>query len=167
MWRRFLQWVADRRPTRTYDVEGRPLFHRTYLFGGRTWVVFLRHYMRSDPERGVYDHPARCAGMVLAGGYEDVYLRGIGREGIDYGVRRRRPFVPFWFDEHRFHKVRLDWSPGWPGKEDCTNWSLFLVRYLDKEWGFVESRTTTTRSGRQATLTYTPHGRGNINENRW
>ena len=153
MWRRFLQWVMDRRPTKVYIVGGSPLFYRAYLFTlfGRVW--YLHHFLRSDPDdRGWHDHPMRATAIILAGGYTEERLVGFSKEGCVITRRRLRPGRINKLDECAFHRVVIPevmiskTDQGWhhgscmPVYWQPTSWSLFISQYVeDKSWGFMAS----------------------------
>ena len=166
MWRRLLQRIADRRPTKTYHVDEEVLFYRSFLMQIGSWVLFLHHYVASDPDRGLHNHPARCVGLILAGGYDEEFFRGLSAEGMVTGYRRLRLGRVFWTDEYRMHRVclrRNRQTRGWP--EMVTSWSLFLVRYLDKPWGIMsrDPLVVTPAGGPEfIAYTYRERGRGGI-----
>ena len=141
MWRRFLQWVMDNRPTRVVmnQEDGResgpmtPLFFRAFLGEVGPWRLYLHHYKRSDSDRGVHDHPAWNVAMVLSGGYWEQRFAGVQPGGIIYKWKRVRPGMINVVDHHCFHRVVI--KPGM-----STSWSLFLVNYpkaKGKRWGFL------------------------------
>ena len=138
-WRDLLQWVANRRPTKTYRVGFEVLFYRSFLMRIGTRVLFLHHYVASDPDRGLHDHPGRCVGLILAGGYNEEFFKGFSAEGMITGFRYLRPGRVFRTNEYRMHRVclRCDALPVLGVLIPRSSWSLFLVRYLDKPWGIM------------------------------
>lgn len=91
----------------------------------------LHHYLRSDPDRGLHDHPWPWAvALPLAGGYVEHRLTGVPMGTMAYAALRRRPFRFYRLTGHDFHAVRL--APG------QTSWSLFFTGTNDvKPWGFL------------------------------
>lgn len=153
MWRKFLQWVMDHRPTKLYRVGGDPLFYRAYLFTlfGRVW--YLHHYLRSDPDgRGWHDHPMRAWALILAGGYVEERVAGLSKEGLKITTKRFGPGRVNRLGEHVFHRVVIPkrWVSQWrsmqggeifePIEVQPTSWSLFVSRYVPgKSWGFLRA----------------------------
>lgn len=147
LWRKFLQGIMDRRPTKLYCVQGRPLFYRAYLFTflGRVW--YLHHYLRSDPDdRGWHDHPMRATALILAGGYIEERVVGLGAAGLAILSRPMRPGRINKIDEHVFHRVVIPEhvidDPWWcdSAKSWVTSWSLFISEYVPgKAWGFFSN----------------------------
>lgn len=140
-WRRFLYWASGKCPVRVVmapaegvrnrrHAEPMPLFER-YLAGrGFGLTAFLHHYLRSDPDGDVHNHPWRWAiVMPLAAGYWERRPARIGRNGIEFRDRWRRPFVPYLLRETDFHRLILP-----PGR---TNWSLFIHGPRTQGWGFL------------------------------
>jgi hypothetical protein len=181
-WRRFLQWVADNRPTKQYNVEGEPLFRRSYLFTVGRWVWYLHHYFRGDPDaRGLHNHPFVARGLILAGGYDEERVAGVREEGLVIRTRRLRPGRLTRIDQYDFHRVVLD-----PIKMEGphringldyplpsiqpTSWSLFVVRYTGQPWGFFRSeprRLVPKPMDGVRTFTYTDAGPGISKEEPW
>jgi len=140
-WRRLLHRWAGGRPTRVIEHDGRPLFERSVVWSGRVpligeIVVYLHHYLISDPNRGLHDHPWPWAvSLPLAGGYVEERLRGIGRALI-IGRLPRRPLRPYRLGGHDFHRVVLHGG--------VTSWSLFITGATVKEWGFLRDEALPT-----------------------
>ena len=179
MWRRFLQWIMDRRPTKAYVVEGSVLFYRAYLFTlfGRVW--YLHHYLKSDPDdRGLHDHPMRARVVILAGGYDEERIVGFGRNGPVYRSKRRAPGCTFTISEYVFHRVVNDPTSFWPGpgwtpiENQPTSWSLFISQYVPgKSWGFLdkaqEFERRVPRMDDRCLLRYIEAGPGIDDEDPW
>lgn len=123
--------MADRRPGRVINGDnGEPYLRRYFLFalGPATdpWcVAYLHHFVASDPDRGLHDHPWPWAwSAVLAGGYfEQVLLPG-GR----IEVRARLAGAHGGFDGEHCHRVVV------PEGRDC--WTFFIHGPWRKPWGF-------------------------------
>jgi len=134
MWRKFLQFVMDHRPTKAYVVKGHGLlFYRSHLFTVGGWVVYLHHYLQGDPdERGLHDHPARNWSLVLAGGYREHRIMGYGRFGPVYQSRKRNPGSLRYVSERVFHRLEIE--------PPASSWSLFASKYVPgKAWGFMDA----------------------------
>jgi hypothetical protein len=139
--RRILHALTGRLLVRiiTAEVDGRedglPLFERYLVahlprFG--TWggtFIYLHHYLRSDPDESLHDHPWHWGIAVpLAGGYDEVRLDGFDEAGMRLKTRRRRPGLPYRLTGSDFHRVML---------HGPTSWSLFIHGRLTKRWGFL------------------------------
>lgn len=122
MFRRFLYWLTDRLPARAIDGHNGELYlERYFLFRFLGVTAYLHHFVASDPDRGLHDHPwGWSASLVLAGGY-----REIRREGSRF-LRPGRINV---IRGHDFHRVIL------PGGIDA--WTLFIHGKRTKGWGFL------------------------------
>lgn len=142
-WRRTLHRWAGRLPTRIIwaersedDASAAPLFERGHLFTLRLPLLgevtcYLHHYLRSDPDAGLHDHPWPWAvALPLAGGYREQRLTGLPLGQLGIVTRRRPPFLPYRLDGHDFHRVVV--------AAGRTSWSLFFVgRARAKPWGFL------------------------------
>lgn len=145
-WRRVLHRWAGTLPTIIIEAEKsgldatqEPLFERGHVFTVTLPLIgevtcYLHHYLRSDPDRGLHDHPWPWAvALPLAGGYFERRLVRVVMGVPDEVIRRRRPFMPYFLTGFDFHSVVT--------RQDSTNWSLFFTgRGHFKPWGFL--RTT-------------------------
>jgi hypothetical protein len=153
LFRRLLHTATARLPVRIITAEidgvedGVPLFER-YLVGrlprfGR-WgggVIYLHHYLRSDPDDSLHDHPWNWGiALPLAGGYDEVRLAGFDTGGMRLKTTRRPPGRAYRLTGADFHRVVL---------HGPTSWSLFIHGPLTKAWGFLrpaaESNAATVR----------------------
>lgn len=145
LWRRFLHRIAGFRPLNIIHAEVlnhdgeiiaeyEPLFERYFLFELPAWlgggVAYLHHYLRSDPARGMHDHPWGWAVSIpLAAGYHEERLTGFNLCGPVAVVRRRPRLVPYRLSGGDFHRVIVS--------ERTTSWSLFIHGPFSKPWGFL------------------------------
>jgi hypothetical protein len=128
-----LTWISARRPCRLIEGdEGQPYLERYYLVGLFGWHLYLHHFVDSDPDRGLHDHPwGHALSLVLVGGYDEI-------RAVD-GVSDRplvRRMTPGRFNRLRgcdYHRVVL------PGGRSA--WTLFLHGPRVKGWGFRSSGT--------------------------
>jgi len=148
MWRKFLQWVMNNRPTRVIMEGGIPLFFRAFLFRIGPWRLYLHHFKISDPDRGLHDHPSWNVAWVMAGGYFEQRFVGFEEHSIRTKWKRVWPGMFNVVSHNCFHRVVL--------KEGMrTSWSLFLVNYKKakgKRWGFLR-KAGDTSGGVLATYT--------------
>lgn len=145
MLRELLHRFAGSRPLRIQaaDVGSgdamAPLFERYFLFEIPGWVprfgggaVYLHHYLRSDPDRGVHDHPWDIAlAWQLCAGYVEERFNGVSADGMRKAYRRRRPGLFYFLTGRDFHRVLVE--GGAP-----TSWSLFAHGPYRKGWGFLQ-----------------------------
>jgi hypothetical protein len=143
IWRRMLHRWGGRLPFRRIDAESEssvsivlPLFERYHVCSLPGWLgggeVYLHHYLRSDPDRGMHDHPwAWAIAIPLAGGYVEQRLeRQSSAPGLPSVHRPRRPFRPYRLTGDDFHRVVI--PQGY-----ATSWSLFITARNVKGWGFI------------------------------
>lgn len=124
-------------PTATiFDEHGKPKLHRHYLLGtGKTFGVFLHHFVGSDSPTEFHDHPWSWAlSFVLRGGYvEDRRGRHdptIVRRWVSAGRFNRIP-------PHIFHRVEL--------RDGRPAWTLFVHGPKIRKWGFLDVVTGSFR----------------------
>ncbi len=139
MWRKFLQFVMDKRPTKVYQVDGEHLFYRSYLFKFCGWVVYLHHYLRSDPDKGLHNHPFVAYAWILAGGYEEERIISFNEDGVVLSKRFLHPGSINKIDQHVFHRLKLEKVKTRHGYVQPTSWSLFVAKYIENQsWGFLK-----------------------------
>jgi hypothetical protein len=152
MLREALHWLAGFRPLRVQaadvgagDVMA-PLFERYFLceiprfvpkFGGG--AVYLHHYLRSDPDRGVHDHPwDHALAVQLCAGYIEERWNGVSAQGMRKRYKRRRPGFGYLLKGSDFHRVLvIDGA--------ATSWSLFAHGPYRKQWGFLSDAASWQR----------------------
>lgn len=137
--RRALHTWAGNLPTRIIEAEQSstdprrsPLFERSVVWSGRLPLLgevtlYLHHYLRSDPDAGLHDHPWPWAvALPLCGGYREE--RALGP--MWQRVYRRLPGLAYFLRGYDFHRVVV--APG------ATSWSLFATGANGfKAWGFL------------------------------
>jgi hypothetical protein len=112
--------------------DGAPKIHRLYLLGtGKTFGVFLHHFVGSDAPSTFHDHPWSWGiSLMLRGGYlEERRTRddpklvrrwpGLGR------INLLRPGT--------FHRVEL--------RDGRPAWTLFVHGPKNRSWGFLDALT--------------------------
>ena len=139
MRRKFLQFVMNRRPTKVYRVDGEHLFYRAYLFKFCGWVVYLHHYLRSDPDRGLHNHPFKAYAWILAGGYEEERIESFNEDGLVLSKQFLQPGAFNKINQHVFHRLKLDKVKTKHGYVQPSSWSLFVCKYIENQsWGFLK-----------------------------
>jgi len=112
--------------------DGMPKIHRRYLFGtGKTFGVFLHHFVAGDAPTEFHDHPWSWGlSLVLRGGYLEERRR-----------REERATTRRWLGPGRFnlilpgmfHRVEL--------RDSRPAWTLFVHGPKVRRWGFLDSTT--------------------------
>lgn len=116
--------------------DGKPKFHRYYILGtGKTFGLFLHHFVRSDAPRQFHDHPwSWGVSIILRGGYLEERRR---RDGGAVTRRHRKPGRCNVLLPGVFHRVEV-----------CENrpaWTLFLHGPKVRDWGFLDAVTGSFR----------------------
>jgi len=155
MLRQALHWFAGTRPLRVIDAEvvgvngnkigEAPLFERYFLCEIPHWIpklgggaVYLHHYLRSDPDRGVHDHPwDHAIAVQLAGGYVEERFAGVSPEGLRKAYKARKPGAGYVQRGSDFHRVLVDGLESVQYGKPPTSWSLFAHGPYRKGWGFL------------------------------
>lgn len=95
-----------------------PYLLRWYVIPRNRFLnIYLHHFMRSDDDRALHDHPWWFASLILTGGY---------REHRESGVRRRSRGSIAIRNAEAAHRVEL-YKP-------C--WTLIFTGPKIREWGF-------------------------------
>lgn len=130
-----LRAVADRRkPDFIVGGADNPYLRRWWLIPrNRIFNVYLHHFMRSDDDRALHDHPWWNVSILLVGSYVEMVpadprhpagaLLNLRRRAGDIVVRRAAAA----------HRIMLDTD--WAGRPYPV-WTLFLTGPRIREWGF-------------------------------
>lgn len=120
-----------REPDRIIGGEDDPYLHRWHVIPRNRWCnIYLHHFLRSDDDRALHDHPWVNLSILLRGSYRE-HLPG-GR------IKLRKPWRPwaFWRLTPRLptsaHRVAL--HQGIAG--EIPVWTLFLTGPTVRAWGF-------------------------------
>lgn len=102
-----------------------PYLVRYYLLPRNPYFnVYLHHFLRSDDDRALHDHPWWFVSLILKGSYIEHRENGYSyRRGGSVAVRR--PDVL-----HRVELLRPD------GFRELPAWTLFFTGPKVREWGF-------------------------------
>lgn len=90
----------------------------------RFFNIYLHHFLHSDDDRALHDHPWYNVSILLRGEYIEVMSGSIGKI--------RRPFWPVFRHAKAAHRVLLFGLPS----EPVPVWSLFITGPVIREWGF-------------------------------
>lgn len=124
--------MFKRKPDFVIGGDADPYLHRWYLIPRNRWLnLYLHHFMRSDDDRAMHDHPWWWMSVILAGpGYY---------EHTPTGIFWRKPWRPRFGKATALHRVELShigqpYHPyDWP---ETPVWTLFLTGPRVREWGF-------------------------------
>jgi hypothetical protein len=114
-----------------------PYLRRWHLIPRNRWFnIYLHHFLRSDDERALHDHPWWSLSLILKGGYFEV----LPENGIKI---YRAGKVVFRKAEHT-HRVELFNNLSEPslvdgcalGYKKLPAWTLFITGPKIREWGF-------------------------------
>lgn len=122
---RALERIADRRPP-DFIVGGKedPYLMRWWVIPrNRFFNVYLHHFMRSDDDRALHDHPWWNLSILLKGEYTE---HTIAAGGVHRAVIRRAGQFKF-RGAKSAHRIELHNGP-------C--WTLFLTGPTLRTWGF-------------------------------
>ena len=117
--------IASRAPDFVIGGGEAPYLQRWWVIPrNRFFNVYLHHFMRSDDDRALHDHPWVNASWLIGGTYTEhtidaggIHRRAI-REAGDFVFRRSGKFA---------HRVELHNGP-------C--WTLFFTGPVYRRWGF-------------------------------
>jgi hypothetical protein len=119
--------AAGRAPDVIIGGIDNPYLRRWHLTPrGNGPAVYLHHFLRSDDDRALHDHPWSSVSIILEGRYIEHLPDQIRALRSPGDVVIREPLAP--------HRVELlpDVEAG--GEQPC--WSLFLVGNRVRDWGF-------------------------------
>ncbi|WP_428485976.1 hypothetical protein [Rhodopila sp.] len=103
-----------------------PYLRRWWIIPRNRWCnLYLHHFLRSDDDRALHDHPWASLSILLRGRYREHLVTGPGK----LTVRLRRPFRPILRRAVTAHRVALI--------DDQPVWTLFITGPRRREWGFL------------------------------
>lgn len=117
--------LSDKRPP---DVviggDADPYMRRWWLIPRNRWFnIYLHHFMRSDDDRALHDHPWWNFSILLRGRYVE---HSISAGGINRKVERRAGQMKF-RGAKAAHRIELIDGP-------C--WTVFVTGPVLRSWGF-------------------------------
>lgn len=122
---RFITRMTRRLPDVVIGGKDRPYMLRWFVIPrNRFFNVYLHHFLRSDDDRALHDHPWASCSVLLRGAYtEHTILAG--------GVNHRRVL--------QAGQVRLRWTGKFAHRIELHEgpvWTLFLTGPKYRAWGF-------------------------------
>ena len=126
---RLATWLIERMTRRDPDFiiggRERPYLLRWFVIPrNRLFNVYLHHFLRSDDDRALHDHPWANCSILLRGSYME--------HTIAAGGVHHRSLLPT-------GAVRARWSGRFAHRVELVNgpcWTLFLTGPRYREWGF-------------------------------
>lgn len=123
------QWIIDKAFKRAPDVviggHESPYLKRWHLIPrNRFFNIYLHHFLRSDDDRALHDHPWSNVSWLLAGRYLEHKIAAGGihhkieHEGGDFIVRLSGAYT---------HRIELHKGPVW---------TIFITGPVYRKWGF-------------------------------
>ena len=128
--------VTRRAPDKVIGGEGDPYLRRWFLVPRNRWCnIYLHHFMRSDDDRALHDHPWWNASWLLRGAYDEILFAvpPMQKPPRLYRVERRVAGDLVSRRAQVAHRVRL--LRGTDGREEPV-WTLFLTGPRLRDWGF-------------------------------
>lgn len=120
--------TIPREPDFTVGEGDTPYLRRWWVIPrNRRFNLYLHHFMRSDDDRALHDHPWWNVSILLRGRYIEHFpdgTRRVRRAGRVYGPRKAT-------DAHRIELFR-DPTTG----QEIPVWTLFITGPVRRMWGF-------------------------------
>jgi hypothetical protein len=114
------------------EQNGRPYLRRWWILPRNRWFnVYLHHFMASDDDRALHDHPWWNLSLLLRGRYVEFVQRA---DGSTIGLTRRPGQFGLLRRPEQAHRVAL-LSDGQGG--ELPVWTLFITGPRVREWGFL------------------------------
>ena len=118
--------IASQRPP-DFVIGGaeRPYLKRWHVIPRNRWFnVYLHHFLRSDDDRALHDHPWLNCSILLAGSYTE---HTIAAGGIHTATERHAGQWKLRTSGKQAHRIELSAGP-------C--WTLFITGPVYRRWGF-------------------------------
>jgi hypothetical protein len=123
--RLFLPMARQRPPDVIIGGADNPYLKRWHLTPrGNDEAVYLHHFLRSDDDRALHDHPWPSLSVILEGAYLEHLPQGTALR-VEGDLVQRTPE-----DAHRVELLRNE------DEREKPVWTLFLVGQRVREWGF-------------------------------
>ena len=129
------RFVADRRePDKIIGGEDDPYMKRWFILKTPIFSIYLHHFLRSDDDRALHDHPADSISLILEGRYRE-WIQVKDENGVvrSHTYRVRRPLLPIFRRAEVMHRVQLFND----GERELPVWTLFFFMRRRRDWGFA------------------------------
>jgi len=128
-----LKRLFERAPDVIIGGEEDPYMRRWHLIPrNRFCNVYLHHFLRSDDDRALHDHPWWSVGVIVKGSYIEMLPHPSLPEGVHL-MRHRRRFRPVFRRATQSHRVQLI---GHYSGHPQPVWTVFVTGRRVREWGF-------------------------------
>jgi len=104
---------------------GSPLMIRYVLFRCAAFGIYVHHFLRSDYDRALHDHPWPYVALILKGGYWEEHDQTLD------GAKTR-----VWYGPRRVLVRQAEWRHRVILPDGQTSWSVVLVGRRQRRWGF-------------------------------
>lgn len=120
-----MSWgLFPRKPDFIVGEADDPYLRRWHLLPRNKWFnIYLHHFLRSDDDRALHDHPYQNVSILLRGQYMEHLADG--------RVRTRRAPQVIFRAATTAHRIHL-----FGGKSPQPAWTLFITGPRVREWGF-------------------------------
>lgn len=134
----FRLWLAGQ-PHQVIGGLDDPYLRRWYVIPRNPWLnIYVHHFLRSDDDRALHDHPWWFVSLMLRGRYAEI---------TDQGTRWRRAGSIAFRPATWRHRVQLD-SNSWVSDRELPCWTLIVTGRRSRTWGFWCKKTLFALSGR-------------------
>ena len=121
---RLIAYSEKRKPDVVIGGDADPYMRRWWLIPrNRVFNIYLHHFMRSDDDRALHDHPWWNLSILLRGRYVE---HTISAGGINRKIERRAGQMKF-RGAKAAHRIELIDGP-------C--WTVFITGPVLRSWGF-------------------------------
>jgi hypothetical protein len=118
--------VDKRNPDLLIGELGKPYMRRWILIPhNRYFNIYLHHFLKSDDDRALHDHPWCNASWLLQGEYMEVTPEGSFHRKAGYFYKRQAQSL---------HRIVLFKDIA---GNDIPSWTLFITGPKIREWGFA------------------------------
>lgn len=149
IWEAFMRYT-NRKRTILDKNNNDPYLHRYYVFlkdrdEKFPCNVFVHHFVKSDDENNLHDHPWDYITCILSGGYwEHMFVDSSTLGSVSGGENSGKSLARFWRNpghiqyksKDHLHRVQL---PCDSKATQSNTWTLFVPLKREKSWGFFES----------------------------
>jgi hypothetical protein len=123
-----LKRLCRRKPDFIIGREDDPYLLRWWVIPKNKWFnIYFHHFLRSDDDRALHDHPWWSISVILKGGYI---------EHTPEGTHYRKEGHAGWRPATAAHRVELYWEGTKDNPVNKTVWTLFITGPKIRDWGF-------------------------------
>jgi len=125
--------------------EAGPMLIRYFLFRSKYLGIYLHHFLRSDNDRHVHDHPWTFITFLIGGGYWEHIPKNHEAGWCGCGawhLRRNDDLLPY-IARIRRHRFSILYRPAtwrhWV-EIDKPAWTLVFRFRRERDWGFITEK---------------------------